>query len=260
MRERWLPSHAQLDALARMLDSRRDRQKEAALEHHQIEADPLLAGFYSPADAARLLQVASPKLRGWLNGWTNSAAGPIVERDFKNSRTISFLDLMEMRFIEAFRSQGVPMQTLRKAAAQARREWDVLHPFALSKARYLTDRRSVFAQVAEREKDRVTWDMASGQHEMWDVIESTIAKGVMFDPSSDLANRWFPLPAEFPNIGIDPAIAFGKPALAEERVPTAAIHRMWRAEGGSISRVADAFEIGQDAVRAAVEYEIKTAS
>lgn len=243
-----------------MSDPTSDRQKEAALEHRQIDADPLLAGFYSPADAARLLQVASPKLRGWLNGWGNSAAGPIVHRDFKDSRTISFLDLMEMRFIEAFRRQGVSMQTLRAAAAQARKEWDQPHPFALSRAKYLTDRRSVFAQVAEQQGDQITWDMASGQHEMWDVIEATIAKGVEFDPASELARRWYPLPAEFPMIGIDPAVAFGKPALTEERVPTATIHRMWKAEGGSINRVATAFEISPDAVRSAVEYEIMTAN
>ncbi|QTH20804.1 DUF433 domain-containing protein [Rhizorhabdus wittichii] len=248
-----------LDALASIADSS-DIAKEAALEHSPINADPLLAGFYSPADAARLLQVASPKLRGWLNGWGNSAAGPIVDRDFKHSRTISFLDLMEMRFIEAFRRQGVSMQTLRAAAARARKEWDQPHPFALSRARYLTDRRSVFAQVAEQQGDRMTWDMASGQHEMWDVIEATIAKGVEFDPASELARRWYPLPAEFPKISVDPAVAFGKPALIDERIPTAAIHRMWKAEGGSIRRVADAFEISEDAVRAAVEYEITTAN
>lgn len=229
------------------------------MEHRPIEADPLLAGFYSPADASRLLQVASPKLRGWLNGWPNSASGPIIDRDFKGSRTISFLDLMELRFIEAFRSQGVSMPTLRAAAARARKEWNQSHPFALSKARYLTDRRSVFAQVAKQEGDRVTWDMATGQHEMWDVIEATIAKGVQFDPKSDLALRWFPLQAEFPMVVIDPAKAFGKPALASG-VPTAAIHRMWRAEGGKISRVAEAFGIDPADAQAAIEFEIQTAN
>jgi uncharacterized protein (DUF433 family) len=229
------------------------------MEHRPIEADPLLAGFYSPADASRLLQVASPKLRGWLNGWSNSASGPVIDRDFKGSRTISFLDLMELRFIEAFRSQGVSMPTLRAAAARARKEWHQSHPFALSKARYLTDRRSVFAQVAEQEGDRVTWDMATGQHEMWDVIEATIAKGVQFDPKSDLALRWFPLQAEFPMVVIDPAKAFGKPAL-DSGVPTAAIHRMWRAEGGKIGRVAEAFGIDPADAQAAIEFEIQTAN
>lgn len=230
------------------------------MEHKRIEADPLLAGFYSPGDVARLLQVASPKLRGWLNGWGKGGAGPIIDRDFKDGRTISFLDLIEVRFIEAFRKQGVPMQTLRRAAAHARQDWKTSHPFALSKAKYLTDRRRIFAQVADEEKDRVTWDMVSGQHEMWDVIESTIAKGVEFDPASDLATRWFPLPGEFPGISVDPAVAFGKPALAEERIPTAALHRMWRAEGGNIGRVAHAYGIDHDAVRSAVEYEITIGS
>lgn len=227
------------------------------MEVKRIEADPLLAGFYSPSDVARLLQVASPKLRGWLNGWGKAGAGPIIDRDFKDGRTVSFLDMIEVRFIEAFRKQGVPMQTLRRAASRARDDWNTTHPFALSKAKYLTDRRRVFAQVADEEKDRLTWDMVSGQHEMWDVIESTIAKGVEFDPASDLATRWFPLPGEFPGISIDPAVAFGKPALSAERIPTAALYRMWRAEGGNIPRVASAYGIGQDAVRAAVEYEIK---
>jgi uncharacterized protein (DUF433 family) len=195
-----------------------------------------------------------------LNGWPNSASGPIVDRDFKGSRTISFLDLIEMRFIEAFRRQGVPMQTLRKAAARARTDWAVAHPFALSKARYLTDRRNVFAQVAEQEGDKVTWDMASGQHEMWEVIESTIAKGVEFDPASELARRWTPLPGDFPGVSIDPAVGFGKPALTAERIPTATLHRMWKAEGGNINRVASAYAIDPDAVLAAVQYEITTAS
>lgn len=220
----------------------------------------MLAGFYSPVDVSRLLQVATPKLRGWLMGWPNSASGPIIDRDFKDSRTISFLDLMEMRFIEAFRNQGVPMQTLRKAAGKARKEWGTSHPFALSKARYLTDRCTIFAQVAQQEDDRVTWDMVSGQHEMWDVIEATIEKGVEFDPASDLARRWFPLPNEFPDVGVDPAIAFGKPAMLDYGIPTNALHRMWRAENGNLARVADAFNIDEEAVRTAVEYEIKSGS
>ncbi|WP_066587917.1 hypothetical protein [Sphingomonas pruni] len=230
------------------------------MEHKRLEADPLLAGFYSPSDAARLIGVVgTAKLRGWLNGWPNSSSGPIIDRDFQNSRTISFLDLMELRFIEAFRRQGVTMPTLRKAAAKARVEWSADHPFALSRARYLTDRRTVFAQVAEAENDRVTWDLASGQHEMWDVIEATIEKGVIFDPQSDLARRWAPHPDEFPEVWLDPAVAFGKPALHEQRVPTAAIHRMWKAERGNIARVAAAFAISESAAREAVDYEIKSA-
>ena len=83
--------------------------------------DPLLAGFFSISEAARLVGVGQPLVRGWLNGYPGSGAGPVVKRDFGGTRTVSFLDLMELRFIAIFRAQKVPMPTLRKAAEQARR-------------------------------------------------------------------------------------------------------------------------------------------
>jgi len=170
----------------------------------KFSTDPLYAGFYTIAEAARLLNIPTSKARGWLNGWSMSDSGPIIKRDFKESRTVSFLDLMEMRFIEYFRKQDVSMHTLRMAAEKARAEWDKQHPFALSKAKYLTDRRTIFAQVAEAGDDRRTWDMATGQMEMWEAIESAIAKGVIFDPATDLALRWKPRQGDYPDVVVDP--------------------------------------------------------
>ena len=94
--------------------------------------DPLFSGFYSLKEAALLLGMPSTRrLRGWLDGWPTSGAGPIINRDFPQG-AVSFLDLMELRFIDHFTRQGVSMQTLRKAAARARTEWGVQHPLALS--------------------------------------------------------------------------------------------------------------------------------
>ena len=87
-------------------------------------------------------------------------------RDFAGTRTVSFLDLMEIRFISVFREQGVSMQTLRNAANRARTEWRVHHPLALSSRHYITDRRKIFATSAEESGDTNTWDMATGQLEM----------------------------------------------------------------------------------------------
>src|SRR3546814_10848720 len=79
------------------------------------------------------------------------------------------------------------MPTLRKAADMARKEWSVQHPFALSDIKYLTDRRKVIAQASEAVGDRSTWELATGQYLIWETIEASIAKGVVFDPSTDLA-------------------------------------------------------------------------
>ena len=118
--------------------------------------DPLLAGFFSVAEAARLVGTSQATVRGWLDGYPNSRLGPIVDRDFEGTRAVGFLDLMELRFIAVFRGQKVPMLTLRRAAERARADWQVDHPLALSRAKYLTDRRRLFAQVAEENSDEVT--------------------------------------------------------------------------------------------------------
>lgn len=136
--------------------------------------DPLLAGFFTMKDAARLLKMNNTnRIRGWVVGWGSSQAGPIIKRDF-DGPVISFLDLMEIRFIDHFRKQQVTMPTIRRAAERLRLEWKVNHPLACqNSAKYLTDRRKIFAQAAEAEGDKRTWDLATNQYEIWEAIEAS---------------------------------------------------------------------------------------
>jgi uncharacterized protein (DUF433 family) len=87
-----------------------------------------------------------------------------------------------------------------------------------------------------------------------------VAKGVVFDPVTHLASRWFPRAAEFPEVVVDPKIAYGRPAIEEAGVPTAALFRQWKAEKGDSSRVARWFNVSTDDVKSAVEFEIQTSS
>ena len=231
-----------------VMHGRRNRQK-----------DPLLAGFFTTPEVARLVGASQPKIRGWLNGYPNSSVGPIVDRDFKGSKTISFLDLMEVRFIQCFRAAGVPAQTIRRAVEEAGKQWGVSHPLALYNETYVTDRRNIFAQVAEEDNDRVTWDMATGQLEMWTVIEETIAKGVRFDPSEYRAQSWTPRPGEFDDVIIDPRIAFGRAIVSGTRVPTSVLFGQWMTER-SKERVAKWFNVTQEAVATAIGFEFALAS
>lgn len=222
------------------------------------QRDPLNAGFFSVRSVSVLLDIHPRTIKGWLDGYKNSKSGPMVARDFKDSVTISFLDLMELRFIEFFRSQKVSTHTIRLAAERARSEWRVEHPFALSKAKYLTDRRRIFAQIAEESGDKPTWEMASGQHEMWEVIESIIAKGVEFDPNTQLALSWKPR-LEFPDVVVDPKVAFGSPVIERRGVPTSVLFKQWKAEGRK-SAVADWFNVSEAEVETAVDFELSIAA
>ena len=69
------------------------------------------------------------------------------------------------------------MNTLRRAAEMARKEWNVRHPFALSEDHYLTDRRNIIARAADELGDAVIWNLATGQYLIWETIERSIAKG-----------------------------------------------------------------------------------
>ncbi len=95
---------------------------------------------------------------------------------------------------------------------------------------------------------------------MWDMIETTLAKGVEFDPSSNLAMLWRPSVGEFPNIVVDPRRSFGQPVIEKPGVPTSALFKQWRAERGNISRVAKWYGVSEEDATEAIEFELKFAA
>ena len=222
--------------------------------------DPVAGGFYTVREAARLLSIAQPsKITGWLRGYPARGTSPIIDRQYEpiaGAQELGFWDLIEVRFVEHFRKQGVSLQSLRKAAATAREEWKTNHPFALSKARYLTDRVSVFSRTARDLKDATLLNLVTKQFEMYEVLETVLAKGVEFDPGSGLAREWKPRPKEFPSVGLKPTLAYGQPAILSKGVPTAAIFNSWKAENGSYGAVSGWFEISDEQAREAVEFEL----
>jgi hypothetical protein len=93
--------------------------------------DPLLGGFYTVSEAARLLRIGNKqRIYRWI-----SRDNAVLARDYEpvgGSQELSFWDLFEVRFVETFRAQGLSLQYLRKVATKARAEFRVTHPFAAS--------------------------------------------------------------------------------------------------------------------------------
>ena len=103
-------------------------------------------GIYSVADAARLTKVSRGRISRWLRGYTfrsgeeSKASGPVWRSDLppvEGQLALSFLDLIEVRFVDAFRSKGVPWKTIRSAAQNAMDFFGHDHPF--SNERFRTD-------------------------------------------------------------------------------------------------------------------------
>jgi uncharacterized protein (DUF433 family) len=227
----------------------------------EVEApdrDPLNSGFFTLREAARLIgPEMGRQIAYWLNGRDTGRLGPVIQRDFAGSE-LSFLDLMEARFIAHFRSHGVSMATIRCAAGRLRAEWGVRHPFAMANStRYLTDRRHIFLQAARDVGDTapLTVNLGTNQLVMWNMIEASVADGVAFHPVSEEAVRWHPRPATFPGVRVDPCLSFGRPVIGDKAMPTATLFRQWQAEGGDHQRVAFWFSVPEGDVEQAVAFE-----
>lgn len=90
---------------------------------------------------------------------------------------------------------------------------------------------------------------------MYEAIEGVLAKGVEFNPRTLLAEEWLPY-AECPNVIINPRYAYGHPVIGPARIPTAALYRLWKAEGNR-ERVATWYGVTSGEVDEAIEFELR---
>lgn len=224
---------------------------------------PLAHGFYTVPEAARLIAVGNPqRIRGWLKGYPNRSTGPLLIRDFEpigRKEELSFLDLMEVRFVEHFREAGVKARTLRRAAERLRKEFELPHPFANERVVLIADQsdvlvEQVFKASAEEQEDKRFLSLLTNNYVMYEAIKQSLIPGLRFDPNSRLVRSWKPRPSEFPTITVDPHIAYGQPAVPEG-IPTGTLYDAWVAEKEDFDSVAYWFEIPTPSVRQAVEFE-----
>ncbi len=218
---------------------------------------PLGVGFYSAPDAAKLLRLPVRAINRWLGGyhqgtgearlrhpplWTPQipAAGGHLE--------LGFRDLVELRFVAAFRELGVPLRVIRRCIAIAREVIQQDHPF--STRRFKTDGRTIFLESMRAAEDGPLIDLRSNQFVFKDVIARTFKD---LDIEDEAVRRWRPYKGK-PSIVIDPQRAFGQPIAAVAGVPTVVLAEAVKAEG-SVTRVARLYEVPSQVVTDAVGFE-----
>jgi uncharacterized protein (DUF433 family) len=206
-------------------------------------------GLYSVPFAAKLTGVSEAKIRRWLFG--SSRRKPLLQPEFadEQAKVLSFLDLIEVMLVSAFRDRGVSFHHIRKVAEKATAELNTVHPFAHKK--FITDGRRIFVEELQGDAKQLS-DFLRDQREFRELVEQTLHKGVEFDVS-DIAMRWRPNP-RLPNIVVDPARSFGQPIIDRTRTPTSTIYRTYKGTG-SLSEAAATYEVTVDEARQAVDFE-----
>lgn len=219
-------------------------------------------GIYTIPEAARLTQIEPQRIRRWLRGYHYRSVGqlresrPVVPPELpalNGVLALSFLDLQEVRFVDAFLSRGVSWKTLRIASERARELLQQSHPF--SSGRFLTDGRNILLETATTGRDSAFLDVVRNQLELRRIVQQFISR---LDFAEDQAIRWWPMGKRKPVV-LDPLRSFGQPIVSKEGVPTAVLARAVRVER-SIDAVAHWFEVSKRSVKHASEFESSLAA
>lgn len=224
--------------------------------------NPLARGFYTVSDAARLIEHARvQRIYGWLKGFPLRNIGPLLERDFapiNDHHELSFLDLIEIQFVEHFRYHNVKMRTLRRAAERLRQEFKTPHPFATDKVHLIGDQADVFLVImresAKEASDRALLSLTTDHYVIEEVIRKGLVPGIDFERETHFARRWAPRPREFPEIIVDPKIGYGQ-AAGPSGIPTAVLLRAWLAANEDDDETAYWHNIKAQDVQRAIEFE-----
>jgi uncharacterized protein (DUF433 family) len=205
-------------------------------------------GIYTVAEAEALTGVSRARIRRWF------AAAEERERvvcgDYDIGETgelqLSFLDLTETRFVDAFLRFGVPWNELRAAARNAAELLDTSHPFSTMKFR--TDGRRIFADVTEESGDSHLLQLRDKQHVFRRVIEPSL-RGLEF--GDEFVRRWWPL-GQNRRIVIDPQRTFGTPIGVGSGVPALLLAKF--ANANSVVQASSWYEVDAREVRDAVDF------
>ena len=218
-------------------------------------------GIYSISEAKRLTGISTQNIRRWLYGYSYYRKGekyykdPVLSHDYEpmeGNYALSFLDLIEIRFVYQFRKYGISLQSIRTAASRAADLIGNSHPFTTKK--FYTDKRTILAQITSVERETELIDLIHHQYEINEIVVPLLYEGIDFS-QFDVAERWWPMGFDSP-IVIDPNRSLGRPIINSSGTPTEILFYSVKA-GNSFDSVADWYEITPEEVKAAVNFENK---
>jgi uncharacterized protein (DUF433 family)/DNA-binding transcriptional MerR regulator len=216
-------------------------------------------GIYTVSTASKILKINPQKIRRWINGYTyqknmeQHSSKPLVKTDFKydqNDVIISFLDLLELLFINTFIQYGVNIRKIRQAVLFASKTLNTSHPFAIKKI--YTDGKSIFARMAKEENDTSLINLINRQFQLDKIVEPTLFECIDFN-KYDQAEKWWPM-GKGKNIVLDPARNFGQPILNSYNIRTELIFDLYKSNH-SIEEIREWYEVDNDSIRSAIDFE-----
>ena len=224
--------------------------------------DPREAPVYSIREAAHYLRMPASTLRAWVQGrrypTTNGPKQwqPIVDRTTAIDERLSFLDLVQAGVLASIRREHkVNVPQIRRAIAYVKKELGLERP--LLEQNFETDGASLFV----RSFGGLVSASEEGQLAMEALLRASLQR--IDRDERGIAERFYPWridPTEERRvIVIDPRRLFGRPAVANTRVPVDVLVDR-RSAGDSEELLAADYEIPLEDVKAAIAWGSRAAA
>jgi len=209
-----------------------------------------IAPRYAVPEAARILRVPKATLRAWCIGWPETrsrrAQARVITPDGEEveGRYLSFFNLIESGFLNAYREAGAPMQRVRAALEYCQAHLEISRPL-------LTERFRIDGRDLVLEFDRKLLNASASGQLLWPEAVERWLREIDYDRIGPvqiwIAGREKP-------ILVNPRIAFGVPILASCGVRTEEILDRFLADEQP-EEIAEDFGAKVDEVLEAIRWE-----
>tara|TARA_R110002096_G_scaffold311604_1_gene505908 strand:- start:230 stop:928 length:699 start_codon:yes stop_codon:yes gene_type:complete len=214
-----------------------------------LDFEILGQGVYTPSEAARLIGGTPQQVLRWTRG--SGASSPLWDAHFQfieNSTEISFLDLIEIRVVEAMRRHGISLQAIRFAIKIAQEKYSIERP--LASQNFKADGQEILMDAIEGDGEYVSLSSKRpGQKVFRDIVAQSL-KDLEYE--GDTVARWRPM--KFKQVVIDPTRFFGDPILDDSSISTSTIYAEFKIFG-DVKYLSRIYEVPVSAIKQAIRFE-----
>ena len=206
---------------------------------------------YRLAEAAKIIGMPAPTLRTWFCGWP-SGKPPVLSPDggADGAPILSFFNVVEARFLDAYRRRGVSMQRVRRALDFVSEHLPGFER-PLLKPDFETDGEALFVELQETGKAPTLLEASGGRQLVWPEAVREHFQSLDFDARGDPTRLWLDNRRK---VMLDPRFGWGLPVIAGSGVRTDVLFERLEA-GEELDTIAEDFSLELSEVEAAVAWE-----
>jgi uncharacterized protein (DUF433 family) len=173
----------------------------------------------------------------------------VPDGDVTQPACLSFFNVVEARFLAAYRDVGVPMQRVRPALEFVAKRMKIQRP--LLTQRFETDGRNLFVHWINEARDaRGLLDVSAGGQYAWPEIVASHFREIEFRDEKPV--RLWLNPAH--TIAVDPTIGFGLPIIPAKGIRTEILFERFRS-GETVDEIVEDFGLERSEVEEAIRWE-----